>query len=142
MQDVVERTKTYISSFRDLDVYKRAFSLSLEIHKTTMLFPAIEQYALAGQLRRASKSICANIAEGYAKQSFSTPEFARYLGIAIASAVECSVWVDYAVSLGYIDNQCAEKWNQEFVVLEKMLGKLRSKTSKPPIFQTSKPLNL
>lgn len=132
MQDVVEGAKTYISSYRDLDVYCRAFELSLEIHKATLQFPSIEQYALAGQLRRASKSICANIAEGYAKQSFSLPEFHRFLGIAIASAVECSVWVDYAVSLGYIDTQCAEKWNQEFVVLEKMLGKLRSKVSKPP----------
>lgn len=125
-----EASKQYLASFRELDVYRRAFALSLEIHKATLLFPAIEQYALAGQLRRASKSICANIAEGYAKQSFSLPEFLRFLGIAIASAVECAVWVDYAVALGYIDTECAEKWNQEFVVIERMLGKLRSNGSK------------
>ena len=133
---VAERKKSYISSFRDLDVYKRAFALSLDVHKATLNFPAIEQYALANQLRRASKSICANVAEGYAKQSFSMPEFQRFLGIAIASSVECSVWVDYALALGYITEDKALEWNQEFVVIERMLGKLRA------YGKNSKPLNL
>jgi four helix bundle protein len=114
---VTETSKKYIDGFRQLDVYQRAFSLSLEIHKASLLFPAIEQYALASQLRRASKSICANIAEGYAKQSFSLPEFMRFIGIALASASECSVWVDYALALGYIDETSAIRWNQEFMVI-------------------------
>ena len=46
----------------DLDVFRRAYRLSLEVHRASLEFPRIEQYALADQVRRASKSICANIA--------------------------------------------------------------------------------
>jgi four helix bundle protein len=57
-----------VSSFEDLEVFQRAYRVSLEIHEQSLRFPKIEQYALADQVRRASKSICANIAEGFAKQ--------------------------------------------------------------------------
>ena len=50
--------------FEDLDVFRRAYRLSLEVHRASLEFPRIEQFALADQIRRASKSICANIAEG------------------------------------------------------------------------------
>jgi 23S rRNA-intervening sequence protein len=54
--------------FEDLAVFKLAYRLSLEIHRASLSFPAVEQYALGDQLRRASKSICANLAEGFGKQ--------------------------------------------------------------------------
>jgi four helix bundle protein len=68
-----------ISSFEDLKVFQRAYRVSLEIHKESLDFPQIEQFALADQIRRASKSICANIAEGFAKQRRSSAEYRRYL---------------------------------------------------------------
>ena len=74
-----------VRSFRDLDVYQRAYRVSLDVHKVTLGFPKMEQYALANQMRRASKSICANIAEGFAKQRASPAEFRRYLMIAVGS---------------------------------------------------------
>ena len=55
--------------FEELEVFKRAYGVSLEIHKASLAFPKIEQYALADQIRRASKSICANIAEGLPNQA-------------------------------------------------------------------------
>ncbi|HEX6000395.1 MAG TPA: four helix bundle protein [Hyphomicrobiaceae bacterium] len=64
-----------VRSFRDLKVYQDAYSVSLAIHKMTLGFPKMEQYALADQMRRASKSICANIAEGFAKQRASSADF-------------------------------------------------------------------
>jgi len=54
-------------SFEDLEVFQRAYRVSLEIHQKSLKFPKAEQYALADQLRRASKSVCANIAEGHGK---------------------------------------------------------------------------
>src|SRR6476661_6778823 len=51
----------------DLEVFRRAYRLSLEIHRSSLALPRIEQFALADQLRRSSKSICANLAEGFAK---------------------------------------------------------------------------
>ena len=54
--------------FDDLEVFKRAYRVSLEVHRMTLKMPNIEQYGLADQIRRASKSICANLAEGFGKQ--------------------------------------------------------------------------
>ena len=68
-----------VISFEDLDAFKRAYKVSLETHSLTMSFPKHEQFSgLADQMRRASKGICANIAEGYGKQSISTAEFRRF----------------------------------------------------------------
>ena len=55
------------SRVADLQVFQRAYAISLEVHRTSLAFPQIEQYALADQVRRASKSICVNLAEGYAE---------------------------------------------------------------------------
>ena len=77
--------------FEDLAVFKLAYRLSLEIHRASLDFPAIEQRALAEQIRRASKSICANLAEGFGKQVASPREFQRFLAMAIGSADEMRV---------------------------------------------------
>ena len=68
-------TMTTAKSFEDLAVFKLAYRVSLEIHRASLDFPAIEQRALADQIRRASKSICANLAEGFGRQGVSTAEF-------------------------------------------------------------------
>ena len=62
-------------------------------------FPRIEQFALADQVRRASKSICANLAEGFGRQRLSRPEFGRFLMMAIGSADEMQVWTLYCRDL-------------------------------------------
>jgi hypothetical protein len=59
-----------VERVEDLEVFRCAYRLSLEIHKSSLEFPRIEQFALADQLRRASKSICANLAEGCPSESF------------------------------------------------------------------------
>ena len=64
-------------------MFQRAYRLSLEIHRASLEFPRIEQFALADQVRRASKSICANLAEGFGRQQQSRPEFRRILIMAI-----------------------------------------------------------
>jgi four helix bundle protein len=55
----------------DLDVFKRAYRISLEVHRRSLDLPSIEQYALGDQVRRASKGICANLAEGFGRQAAS-----------------------------------------------------------------------
>ena len=79
-----ERTQA-VRRFEDLEVFQRAYRLSLEIHRESLKFPEIEQRALGDQIRRASKSIPANIAEGFGKQRLSAAEFRRFLMIAIGS---------------------------------------------------------
>ena len=108
-------------SFEDLEVFKRAYRISLEVHRTSLGFPAVEQYALGDQVRRASKSICANLAEGSAKWYASAREFRRYVRIAMGSSDEMRVWARYCVDLGYIDEETWSRWRDEYQEISKML---------------------
>ena len=113
-----------IKSFEDLEVFQKAYKLSLEIHKLSLELPKQEQYVLADQLRRASKSICANIAEGYGKQNISVNEFKRYLLIAMGSSDEMRVWLRYCLDLGYLEEESWQRYSDEYRVIAKMLNSL------------------
>ncbi len=110
-----------VESFEDLEVFQRAYRISLEIHRKSLEFPAIEQRALGDQVRRASKSICANVAEGFAKQGSSAAEFKRYLLMATGSSDEMRVWARYCRDLGYIDEPTWQRWRDEYHEIAKML---------------------
>lgn len=116
-----------ITSFKQLMVYQLAFSLALEVHKLSLAFPKIEQFVLADQLRRASRSVFANIAEGYGKKILSIPEFRRFLGMAFASAEEVGVWLDFAFALGYLQPNDFNRLSAEYLRVSKMLRSLISK---------------
>ena len=88
-------TVSKLSSFEDLEVFQRAYRVSLDLHRATLSFPKLEERVLADQIRRASKSICGNVAEGFGKQRRSSAEFKRYLLMAIGSADEMQVWLRY-----------------------------------------------
>ena len=98
------------STFEDLQVFQRAYRVSLDVHRASLQFPAVEQHVLADQIRRASKSICANIAEGFGKQRRLGAEFKRYLLMAIGSADEMQVWLRYCSDLRYIDQETCAMW--------------------------------
>ena len=124
-------TKNFINTFEDLNVYQRAYKASLDIHKLSLAFPKIEQYALADQIRRSSKSICANIAEGFSKQRQSSAEFKRFLSIAMASSDEVKVWLNYAKDLEYLDEKTFSVLKNEYFEISKMLnGLMKSWQSK------------
>ena len=110
-----------IESIEDLEVFQRAYRISLEVHRKSLEFPAIEQRALGDQVRRARKSICANVAEGFAKQGSSAAEFKRYLLMATGSSDEMRVWARYCRDLGYIDEPTWQRWRDEYQEIAKML---------------------
>ena len=122
-----DKERRRVVSFEDLEVFQRAYRVSLEIHRASLGFPAIEQRVLADQLRRASKSICANVAEGYGRQKRSKAEFRRFLIMAIGSGDEMRVWVRYALDLGYIDEATWRRWRDEYHELTRMLQSLVNK---------------
>ena len=101
--------------------------MSLEVHRISLLFPQVEQYGLADQIRRASKSICANLAEGFGKQAQSKAEFKRFILMSIGSADEMRVWIRYCVDLGYIDEATWQRWRDEYEAIAKMLQGLWAK---------------
>ena len=120
-----------VMSFDDLDVYRRAYKASLEIHRLSLGFPRIEQAVLADQMRRASKSICANIAEGFGRQRQSRAEYKRFLVMAIGSADEMQVWSRYAHDLGYIDAGRGAEWIEEYKSIARMLQGLYTAWARP-----------
>jgi four helix bundle protein len=110
-----------IRSFEDLEAFQKAYRVSLELHKLSLQLPAIEQKALADQLRRASKSVAANIAEGFAKQSFSVAEFRRYLIMAMASCDEVRLWLMYLSDLGYVPQESLMRHKDTYKEIARML---------------------
>ena len=117
------------SRVSDLKVFQRAYEQSLEIHKSSLTFPQMEQFALADQIRRASKSICVNLAEGYAKRVASQVDFKRYLVIALGSSDEMQIWSRYCSDLGYLDATAADRWIREYESISGMLQALIRKVA-------------
>ena len=105
-----------------LSVFQRAYAHSLEVHRASLEFPRIEQYGgIADQLRRASKAVCALLAEGSGRQSSSDAEFRRYVIMALGSADEARLWCAYARDLGYLDADVASRWQAEEGEIARML---------------------
>ena len=96
-----------IRSFRDLEIYNVSFNLMIIIHKEVIKFPLIEKNNLISQMRRASKSIPANIAEGWAKRVHEK-EFKKHLGSALGSANEMEVHLETAKALNYLNKSMSD----------------------------------
>lgn len=121
MEQKTDQKKTHIRKVTDLLVYQKSYKTSLELHKFSLSLPKIEQYNLAQQIRSASKSICVNLAEGFARQGNSKAEFKRFVRISLGSAEEMKVWLDYCKDLGYIDEPQHTVWHQAYTEVAKML---------------------
>jgi four helix bundle protein len=92
------------TGFRNLAVYKKAFSLAMDIYKVSRSFPKEEQYGLTSQIRNASRSVCANIGEGYRKRLYPA-HFVSKMSDADMENSEMQVWLDFAIACEYIDKQ-------------------------------------
>ena len=110
-----------LSSYRDFEVFKKAYQLSLELHKFSVDLPHIEQRALADQMRRSSKSVCVNFAEGFAKQKYSNNEFRKYLVISLGSANETIVWLNYCKDLKYLEELQYIIWSKGYEEVARMI---------------------
>jgi four helix bundle protein len=99
----VETRKTVSSprGHRDLKVYQLAYRLALEIFKKSRTFPGEERYSLTSQIRRSSRSVAANVAEGYRKRQYPNM-FASKLADCDGEATETQVWLDFARDCGYL----------------------------------------
>jgi four helix bundle protein len=109
-------------SVESLGVYQKSYQLALEIHSITRGFPSQEQVAgIADQLRRSSKSIPANIVEGYAKRQFYPAEFKRYLVTALGSCDESILWLKMSQDLQMLDSPRAKALIERFQEVGKMI---------------------
>jgi four helix bundle protein len=90
-----------IRDFRELDVYKLAMELAMRLFDLTKDFPQEERYSLTDQIRRSSRSVCANIAEAWRKRRYPNA-FISKLNDSEAEAAETQVWLEFAVKCGYL----------------------------------------
>ena len=116
----------FVKEVEDFEVFKKSYSLALNLHKISLEFPKIEQFETASQIRRASKSICANLAEGFARQGGSKAEFRRFISLCLGSAKEVEIWLKFAFDLGYLNSDQYQNFRNEILIIYKMLNKLRA----------------
>ena len=89
------------NGFMDLIVYKKAFKLACDIYDISLKFPNEEKYSLTDQIRRSSRSVCANLAEAYRKRLYLN-HYLLKISDCDGENSETSVWLDFALHCGYI----------------------------------------
>ena len=123
--------------FKDLIVYQKAFDQAMRIFEATKAFPKSEQFSLIDQIRRSSRSVCANFAESWRKRRYIA-HFVSKLTDADAEASETTVWLDFSLKCGYLDEQVHRELSAQYDEIGRMLGsmiaspqKFRSEFKKP-----------
>lgn len=108
-----------MQNYKDLRVWSKSHELTLNIYQVTKTFPKDELYSLTNQIRRASSSIPANIAEGCGKNTSN--DFARYLNISLGSANETEYFILLSKDLGYLSKDDYESLNKIVNEIKAML---------------------
>jgi len=126
--------------YEGLEVYQRSMELLKPVHAVVLTFPDYEKYDLASQMRRAAKSIPANIAEGYSRRR-SPKELCSFLALAIGSANEMEVHLEIARRLEYISDVRYSKLRLEYQTIGKQLSQLIKywRSVKPPVSSPQSP---
>ena len=109
--------------FRDLKVYQLAYQLAMEISRESKAFPPEEKYSLTDQIRRSSRSVASNIAEGYRKKRYAKM-FVSKMADADGEATETQVWLDFARDCGYLSTQRQAQLTKGYEEVGRMLGSM------------------
>lgn len=112
-----------INSAKDLKVYKAAYELAMEIYEISKLWPKEETYSLTDQIRRASRSVCANMREAWAKRRYEA-HFISKLTDADAENSETDTWLDFARDCGYLHEEAHKRLTSRCIDIGKMLGSM------------------
>ncbi|UCE18838.1 MAG: four helix bundle protein [Gemmatimonadota bacterium] len=108
----MERKKA-IQTHRELEVYKLAFKAAMKIFKVTTDFPKEEQYSLTDQIRKSSRSVCANIAEAWRRRRYEAA-FVNKLNESEAEAAETQTWLEFSEKCGYLKKDIANELYQTY----------------------------
>lgn len=114
-----------IQSFKDLDVYKESYQLAVIVNKLCIKLPLYERNDLASQMRRASKSVPSNIAEGWAKRRFEK-EFKKHIDTSLGSSNEMEVHLNLTKDLEYYDSKQCDELISRYMGLGGKLTNLRN----------------
>jgi four helix bundle protein len=119
-------TKKKIKSYKDLNVYSLSYSMAMHLFQVAKKFPKEETYSLIDQIRRSSRSIPANIAEGWAKRKYQNI-FIKQLNDSNGSCEETKVWLDFAKDCEYLDSDEYERLINNYNKIGAMLNSLMNK---------------
>jgi len=106
---------------KQLRVYQAAYKLAMEIFNESKLFPKEERYSLTDQIRRSSRSVVANIAEGFRKRRYPNM-FISKLADADSEATETQVWLDFGHDCGYLSQKRRDELTTGYEEIGRMLG--------------------
>lgn len=115
-----------IRSHKDLKVYQLAYEAALEIHEITKSFPREEKYSLTDQIRRSSRSVCANLAEAWRKRRYPK-NFILKLSDSESESGETQVWLDLSESFSYIDHKTHDDLYDKYEHIIAMLINISNK---------------
>lgn len=118
-----------LKGHRDLKVYQLAYKLAMDIFNASKSFPKEEKYSLTDQIRRSSRSVAANIAEGFRKRQYPKM-FVSKLADADGEATETQVWLDFARDCEYMSPQTHAELVKGYEEVGKMLGTMMSMPEK------------
>ena len=116
-----------ILSHKELDVYRLAYRLAMDIYHLSKNFPTEEKYSLTDQIRRSSRSVAANIAEAFRKRRYQKA-FVAKLSDSEGEAAETQTWLYFARDSGYINAEICSKYNNEY---EYVLGMIVNMIKSP-----------
>ena len=97
----------------ELEVYRRAFGAAMGVFELTKSFPREEQYSLSDQIRRSSRSVCANLAEAWRKRRYGAA-FVSKLNDCESEAAETQCWLQFAVECKYVDRMVVAELYREY----------------------------
>jgi four helix bundle protein len=109
-----------IRKHNELDVYNKAFDVAMQQFELSKRFPKEETYSLTDQIRRSSRSVCANLAEAWRKRRFEAAFIAK-LSDSEAEAAETQVWIEFAVKCGYLNRESGSEVYPEYDEIIRML---------------------
>jgi len=110
-----------MSGHKDFKVFQLAYRLAMEIFRLTKSFPAEEKYSLIDQIRRSSRSVAVNIAEGYRKRQYPKA-FVNKLSDSDGEATETQVWLEFSKDCGYLSAEVCRRLVTEYEEVGRMLG--------------------
>lgn len=116
-------------NFKESTVYKKAFSLAMEIFQISKSFPKEEKYSLTDQIRRSSRSVCANLAEANRKKIYPK-NFISKLTDCDAENSETNVWLDFAYACQYIDESSKNNLQNKSEEIGKLIHHMINNTEK------------
>ena len=115
--------------FRELLAYKKAFDLAMEIYELSKSFPLEEKYSLTDQIRRSSRSVCANIAEAYRKRRYPNHFISKFTD-SDAENSETNVWLEFAFECNYITKETYQKVSPKNLEIGKLINYMINNPSK------------